>query len=310
MSKSVYRTATLALSALILIGSTAHQLASAQEGEGLGSEHLCGDNVNSPVVSLGQATAEFFPSFEVALKPGAGEDLQLVMPFNRERGYRTESFKLEFVEATRPQDEEFPPGTPLILDVSVIKRDTDGMEANPEKHIVYYALSTLRGVEAKLCFLADGIPPGRYQGTVQIKNFNITHTPIPLVVTVQENNIVLMLGLAAVGIIGGTIVLYLQAQSTKVSAGGDRDRFWKWFGLNWIGLFLGTGVIYGIWQASFIEVDSFGSAGTDYVTFAIACGTAFTTAAVAGSLGQMAFQNRGSDNSPPKGAVVGGNDYE
>lgn len=312
MSSSWFKVAASTVLVLAVTGLAWQTVALARDEAELQPEHLCGDQVATPVVAIAPAGTELFtPSSEVALKPGPGEDLQLALPFHRARGYRTESFKLEFVQATSPGADDFPPGTPLILEVSVIKRDTDAREENPAEHMVYYALTTPRGVEAKVCFTADGVPPGRYQGTVRIKNFNITHTPIPLVVTVQEDNLAVMLALAASGVIGGIVVLYLQAQSTKIAAGGERDDFREWMQLNWVGLILGIGAVWGVWNAQYLQAESFGAAGTDYVAFAASCGAAFTGLGVAGSLGQLKVrQHTGSDQvKEPEGATEGeGND--
>jgi hypothetical protein len=302
-------------STMLVLAVTAlswHTVALARNEAESQPEHLCGDQVATPVVAILPADTELFtPSSEIALKPGPGEDLQLSIPFHRARGYRTESFKLEFVQATSPGAADFPPGTPLILEVSVIKRDTDSLEENPAEHMVYYALTTPRGVEAKVCFTADGVPPGRYQGTVRIMNFNITHSPIPLVVTLQEDNLAVMLALAASGVIGGSMVLYLQAQSTKIAAGGERDDVRQWLQLNWAGLILGIGAVWAVWNAQYLQAESFGASGTDYVAFVISCGAAFAGLGVAGSLGQLKVrEHTGPDHAKEPDRSTDGEDHD
>ncbi len=278
------------LAALVLVSAfatlSASTLALAQTSGG-GQAHKCGD---AAVRALGQrAFLSAYglppePDQRVVLTPE--KDLRISIRFLRDRGFRTsDDMSLVYKDTVAPSPEAFPNGSQVRLDFGVLKRDSDDFELAVSERIVYSAQSTTRGVSLRLCFDATRAPPGRYQSTVELAPEGLQHSPIPLVVTVQENRMWLMIGILLSAVAVGVVLLYQQARLGALGRGGQPQTFRDWLWHSWAGLGTGLAAAWGTWQVEYLSNESFGGEGVQYVLLLGACIVAFAGGGVAGSVG-------------------------
>jgi hypothetical protein len=150
--------------------------------------------------------------------------------------------------------------------------------------VVYSAVTTPRGVNLRFCFNSSGVDPGRYQTAVQLANPMLQHSPIPFVVTVQENRLWLMVPILLLAMVGGAAVLYFQSRAVATSQGGRIPTPRNWLARNWLGLGAGVVAAWATWNGQYLQNEAFGAEGVQYIQLLAACGAAFAGAGVAGSL--------------------------
>jgi predicted membrane-bound mannosyltransferase len=131
-----------------------------------------------------------------------------------------------------------------------------------------------------------------------------------LIITIQENNLVLMSGILVAAIAAGTAVMFFQSRFATQAASGIQHTFREWFRINWFGLGAGIAAAWAIWNSQYLRVESFGAAGVDYIALLAACAVAFTGAGVTGSLGQQGVMSgqgrRSTQTDTGKGSDSGG----
>jgi hypothetical protein len=240
------------------------------------ASHNCGASALVPEGFHGFALGAASPGGAVFLSPE--EDLDLRIRFLTARGYRTSSdFVLLYKSGAAPESDVFPVGSIVPLDVSIFKRDSDSLELRPVDHVVYFAQSTNRGVNVRICFNADTVPPGRYQGVVQLADPKLQASPIPMVITVQENRWQLMVLWAALAVVLGTVVLYVNAYLVARSQGSSKAEFWEpqRVAMTLIGAAIGVGAVWAVYLGDYYSNEAFGARGMQYVLFGVACFAAF-----------------------------------
>ena len=207
---------------------------------------------------------------------------------------RPDDSTLKYSGGAPPDVVSFPPGTSVNLVLAVFKRESDSLEVAPDDHVVYFSQATPVGVSTRLCFNSDGVPPGRYQSTLTFVNPRLQASPVPVVVTIQEDSVTKMVVLALLAIIGGTVVMFVQ--SLLLTSGQERfsrlvrERWASWLFRNIPTILVGLGAVWGVWNSQYFDNETFGAEGTQYIQFFIACAAAFTSGAVAGSVATEGYK--------------------
>jgi hypothetical protein len=256
--------------------------------------HDCGSDAHRPDRAREALAA---PAQPISLTPEG--DLEIEIQFNRGRGFRTyDEYILLYFGDESPDPAVFPSGTFVEADFSVFYRTSDRFEVSPTSHVVYNGQASGRGVNLAVCFNANDVPPGRYQSTVVLADPMLQHSPIPVVVTISEDNELLMVFLAFMGAVGATAVLWFQAWLSRKKEGKSMP-FWNldsgWLPYALLPLGFGAGAVVGVFNASYFGAKAFGGQGIQYFQFMIACGVAFAGASVLGSVASEGVQTIRSD---------------